>query len=76
MLGYEWDANDNIQAEDRLHRIGQKNNVDWYYILHEGTVDEAVMEKLNEKRDAQLWSLHAEDMYAKLKEIRARRVKK
>ena len=70
MLGSQWDVNENTQAEDRIHRIGQKNKVDWYYLLHKGTVDEAVMDKLNGKNDAQLWTLHAHEMLAKLESLK------
>lgn len=76
MLGYEWDANDNTQAEDRIHRIGQENKVFWYYLLHKDTVDEAVISKLNEKVDAINWCLRAQDMLDKLQELRAKQIKK
>lgn len=50
--GYEWSANDNHQAEDRIHRIGQTKQVRIQYLMHKGTVDELVMEKLDSKQNA------------------------
>jgi SWI/SNF-related matrix-associated actin-dependent regulator 1 of chromatin subfamily A len=37
-----WTYKDQSQAEDREHRIGQKNNVNCYYFLGKGTVDERI----------------------------------
>lgn len=51
-LGYDWDFNKNVQAEDRLNRMGQKNAVTCYYMLHKGTIDEHVISVLNEKQFA------------------------
>lgn len=39
------------QAEDRLHRIGQKNAVNVYYILAEKTVDASISAMLESKRE-------------------------
>lgn len=50
-LGYEWDFNLNVQAEDRLCRLGQVNFVQCNYFVHDGdSVDEAVKARLNEKQ--------------------------
>lgn len=50
-LGYEWDFNLNVQAEDRLCRLGQQNFVQCNYLLHEGdSIDESVKARLNEKQ--------------------------
>ncbi len=38
------------QAEDRIHRIGQKNKVNIYNYVMNDTVEELVVQKLNEKR--------------------------
>lgn len=35
MLGYEWDPDDNYQAEDRLHRMGITEDVNIYYVMHD-----------------------------------------
>lgn len=38
-----------IQAEDRAHRIGQKNNVQIKYLVANGTLDEQIYDNLNRK---------------------------
>ena len=48
-LGYDWSPANNIQAEDRIHRLGQKDFTYVKYIVHEGTIDEHLMDILNEK---------------------------
>lgn len=49
-LGYEWDAFDNLQAEDRLHRGLITSPIQFYYITHEGCVDDSlVMPALDQK---------------------------
>ena len=37
------------QAEDRAHRIGQKNSVNIYYMLGAGTVDDQIFQIINNK---------------------------
>ena len=37
------------QAEDRAHRIGQKNSVNIYYLHGRETVDDQIYQLLNEK---------------------------
>lgn len=49
-LGYEYDFNQNTQAEDRLYRIGQERPVSCYYMMFKGTVDEEVVRILNDKQ--------------------------
>lgn len=50
-LGYEWDFNLNVQAEDRLCRLGQENFVQCNYFVHDGdSIDENVKARLNEKQ--------------------------
>jgi SNF2 family DNA or RNA helicase len=39
------------QSEDRLHRIGQKNAVNVYYLLAENSIDEMIMSMLERKRE-------------------------
>jgi SWI/SNF-related matrix-associated actin-dependent regulator 1 of chromatin subfamily A len=68
-IGYEWSMNDNDQAIDRIHRIGQHDKVLIKFLLHRGTVDEAIMDKLDIKKDAASWILRPEEMLAKLKEL-------
>lgn len=48
-LGYEWDPTENEQSEDRLNRMGQQKLVSVYYPMYRGTVDEDVMQRLNDK---------------------------
>lgn len=40
---------ENSQAVDRLHRIGQKNNVQCHILIGEGTIDEDISESLVKK---------------------------
>lgn len=65
-LGYEEDFNFNEQSEDRLCRQGQKSFVNIYYMLHRGTVDEAVKARLNAKKEASNWIIGSEDTYKTL----------
>ncbi len=45
-----WTPGDHDQAEDRLHRIGQKDNVSCYYFLAQGTIEENIYNLIQEKR--------------------------
>ena len=45
----DWSPAIHRQAEDRLHRIGQKNTVFAYYLVGKGTLDEHVAEILTDK---------------------------
>ena len=75
-LGYEWDFNLNSQAEDRLCRLGQTNFVNCRYLLHKGTVDENVKERLNDKNNASNWIVGTEQQYQMmLKAVRAKVLK-
>jgi SWI/SNF-related matrix-associated actin-dependent regulator 1 of chromatin subfamily A len=44
-----WTPGDLIQAADRVHRIGQTDNVTVYNLVAEGTVEEAIGELIMEK---------------------------
>ena len=72
----KWDFNLNSQAEDRLCRLGQTNFVNCRYLLHKGTVDENVKERLNDKNNASNWIVGTEQQYQMmLKAVRAKVLK-
>lgn len=45
-----WTPADHNQAEDRAHRISQKNAVNAYYFVGERTIDEDILELIENKR--------------------------
>ncbi|NPA58397.1 MAG: DEAD/DEAH box helicase [Aquificae bacterium] len=45
-----WNPAKMWQAEDRIHRIGQKNRVNIYNFVMKDTVEEKILQKLEEKR--------------------------
>lgn len=49
-VGYEWDQNENDQASSRLRRLTSPGPIMAYYIQHQNTLDERVLEVLNSKR--------------------------
>ncbi len=46
-----WTPADHDQAEDRAHRIGQKDSVNCYYFIGTDTIDEDIYELIQEKRE-------------------------
>ena len=48
-MGSEMCIRDRIQAEDRVHRISQKQPVDVYHLLGKNTLDDRVYNNLIEK---------------------------
>lgn len=50
-VGLDWVPSTLLQAEARLVRIGQENNVTFYYLIGMGTLDEAVKSKVIERLD-------------------------
>jgi len=44
-----WVPGQMVQAEDRVHRIGQENKVDVHYCIAEGTLDDRMFNMLNRK---------------------------
>jgi len=71
-LGAEWSAVENKQAEARLHRLGQLKSVNAYYMLYPGTIDDAVLERLDENQMAANWTLDTDRMLKLLKESKRR----
>ena len=46
---YSWVAADNLQAQDRIYRIGSKKPVFIYNLICKNTIDERVLEILEDK---------------------------
>lgn len=44
-----WTPAEHSQAEDRCHRIGQEDSVNCWYFVGEDTIDEIILETLNNK---------------------------
>jgi len=49
-LEFAWTPGDHEQAEDRCHRIGQNDNVVAWYLIAEDTIDESIVDLLEQKR--------------------------
>jgi len=49
-LEYPWSPGDMEQAEDRCHRIGQKDSVNIYYLIAQGTIEEQICKLIDSKR--------------------------
>lgn len=50
-IEFPWTYADCEQAEDRAHRVGQKNNVNCYYFLGENTIDKYMYDIIQTKKD-------------------------
>ena len=64
-LELPWTPGDVVQAEDRVHRIGQSNNVCINYLLAADTIEERIAELIDSKRkvlDAVLDGKETEDI--------------
>jgi SWI/SNF-related matrix-associated actin-dependent regulator of chromatin subfamily A-like protein 1 len=49
-LELPWTPGDLTQAEDRCHRIGQKDSVNVYYLLASNTIEEKIAKMIDNKR--------------------------
>lgn len=49
-LELPWTPGDLTQAEDRCHRIGQKDSVSIYYLLASNTIEEKIAKMIDKKR--------------------------
>ncbi len=47
---FPWTYSDCCQCEDRAHRIGQKNNVNCYYLIGRSTIDPVLYNIIHKKR--------------------------
>ena len=50
IIEYPWTPGDLVQAEDRCHRIGQKNSVNVHYLLANNTIENTLAAILDSKR--------------------------
>jgi hypothetical protein len=57
-IGYEWDPNQNLQAEDRMHRLTTQYPITCNYYRYQGTVDDDMCYAVNWKMDHTIKTLH------------------
>lgn len=57
-----WNPASERQAEDRIYRIGQKNNVMIYRLIMEGTIEEKIQQLQNEKKELSSQILDGHDV--------------
>ena len=67
-FGLTWNYEQYLQANKRLHRQGQKNNVIIHHLVSTGTEDETVMQALGRKKDVQDYVL--DHLKARIREMR------
>lgn len=48
---FDWTPAKHMQAEDRTHRIGQKDAVTIYYLVAMGTIEESIVRMIDAKRE-------------------------
>lgn len=54
----DWNPQCDLQAQDRVHRIGQKNPVIIYRFITAGTVENIILDKANNKRKLEKLVIH------------------
>jgi SNF2 family DNA or RNA helicase len=64
----EWTPAREEQAEARLHRLGQKNNVTSYYIVAQETIDEKMNNLVEEKRKVFGQIIHQDEIVTEIVE--------
>ena len=63
VIGADWTTANMLQAEDRLHRMGQLNPVNIQYYIHKNTIEDRIFEVLDEKQSGITAILTKEDFY-------------
>lgn len=58
---FPWTYADCCQCEDRTHRIGQKDNVNCYYLIGRGTIDPVLYDIIHRKRSIANQIMAADD---------------
>lgn len=56
-----WTMADCLQCEDRAHRIGQKDNVNCYYLLGSGTIDSTIYSLIQQKKSIAAEIMNTDD---------------
>lgn len=56
-----WTMADCLQCEDRAHRIGQKDNVNCYYLLGRSTIDNTIYSLIQRKKSIAVEIMNSED---------------
>jgi SNF2 family DNA or RNA helicase len=51
VLELDWNPGRHVQAEDRVHRISQKNAVTIYYLVVMGSIEEKIAKMIDSKRE-------------------------
>ena len=56
-----WTYADCCQCEDRAHRIGQKDNVNCYYLIGRGTIDSVIYAMIHKKKSIAAEIMNTDD---------------
>eukprot|EP00041_Stephanoeca_diplocostata_P025322 m.659748 g.659748 ORF g.659748 m.659748 type:complete len:184 (+) comp22725_c0_seq6:2251-2802(+) len=54
----DWNPQADLQAQDRCHRIGQKNTVMVYRLITKNTIDQRILERAEAKRKLEKLVIH------------------